>query len=110
MPTDFFAGIDNCLSSSTNRKQRVVWGGAAKGVMFSTHVMARGLSLDFAIDINPAKQGKFLAASGLKVLSPEEGLAQLLTGADIFVMNSNYLTEIQAFAGQNYHYISADRA
>ena len=109
VPQDFFASIDNCLASSTGEKQRVVWGGAAKGVMFSTHAMAKGPSLDFVIDINPAKQGKFLAASGLKVLSPEEGLAQLHPGADIFVMNSNYLPEIQAMAGLGYNYISADR-
>ena len=109
VPTDFFAGIDNCLISDRNEKQHVVWGGAAKGVMFATHIMAKGLALDFVIDINPAKQGKFLAASGLKVLSPEEGLARLLPGADIFVMNSNYLPEIRAMAGLDYHYISADR-
>jgi SAM-dependent methyltransferase len=109
VPEDFFGSIERCLSESTAAPQRVVWGGAAKGVMFSHHMLARGLALDFAIDINPAKQGKFLAASGLPVVSPQSGLARLARGADIFVMNSNYLGEIQAAAGPDFNYIPVDR-
>ena len=110
MPPNLFAGIEQSLARGAAAPQRVVWGAAAKGVMFSHHVLARGLRLDFAIDINPAKQGKFLAGSGLPVLSPEVGLLQLDLGADIFVMNSNYLDEIQTLAGQNFNYIALDRA
>lgn len=33
------------------------------------------------IDINPAKQGKYLLASGLLVQSPEEALAKLPRGS-----------------------------
>lgn len=109
MPGDFFASIDACLGESEAAPQRVVWGGAAKGVMFSHHTLARGLPLDFAIDINPAKQGKFLAGTGLAVLSPQEGLARMRPGADIFVMNSNYLDEIRTQAGPQFRYIPVDR-
>jgi hypothetical protein len=109
MPEDFFASLERCAIRSATAPQRVVWGGAAKGVMFSHHMLARGLSLDFVIDINPAKQGKFLAASGLPVLSPQAGLAQLGRDADIFVMNSNYLDEIQAMAGPDFNYIPVDK-
>jgi SAM-dependent methyltransferase len=109
VPEDFFRSIDRCLTDSATSSQRVVWGGAAKGVMFSHHMLARGLVLDFVIDINPAKQGKFLAATGLPVLSPKVGLSRLDRGADIFIMNSNYLCEIQAMAGPGFNYISMDR-
>jgi len=109
-PSDFFASIDRCLAVRDVAAKRVVWGGAAKGVMFSHHLLARGLPLDFVIDVNPAKQGKFIASSGLQVYSPRAGLAELDRGADIFVMNSNYLAEIQAVAGPDFNYIPVDRA
>jgi SAM-dependent methyltransferase len=110
MPEGFFADIERCLVESAGSPQRVVWGGGAKGVMFSHHAVARGLALDFAIDINPAKQGKFLAGTGLPVLAPRDGLARLGRGADIFVMNSNYLDEIRTTAGAEFNYIPVDKA
>ena len=109
IPDDFFASIERCMDKSEGSSQRVVWGGAAKGVMFSHHMLERGLALDFVIDINPAKQGKFLASSGLPVLSPALGLARLNRGADIFVMNSNYLDEIRSMAGTGFNYIPLER-
>jgi len=109
MPDEFFASIERCADQSA-ATQRVVWGAAAKGVMFSHHMIARGVGLDFAIDINPAKQGKFLAASGLPVVAPEQGMARLRPDADIFVMNSNYLDEIRELAGPERNYIAVDRA
>ena len=108
MPEDFFVSIERCIGKSTAASHQVVWGGAAKGVMFSHHLLARGHILDFAIDINPAKQGKFLAGSGLPVFSPQAGLKRLDRGADIFVMNSNYLNEIRAMAGPDFNYIPVD--
>ena len=110
VPEDFFASLERCQTARALAPQRVVWGGAAKGVMFSHHMFARGLALDFVIDINPAKQGKFIASSGLPVLSPQGGLARLDSGADIFVMNSNYLDEIQGLAGPDFNYIPVDRS
>ena len=110
MPEDFFTSIERCLVEGAGSPQRIVWGGGAKGVMFSHHAVERGLALDFAIDINPAKQGKFLAGSGLPVLAPHEGLARLVRGADIYVMNSNYLDEIRTMAGPDFTYIPVDIA
>jgi hypothetical protein len=77
--------------------------------MFSHHAFARGLRIDFAVDLNPAKQGRFLAGSGLLVASPEGAIGRLDREADIFVMNSNYLDEIQSAAGLKYKYIPLDR-
>jgi hypothetical protein len=109
LPPDFFGGVERCLRGADAGAQRVVWGAAAKGVMFSHHLLARGGKLDFAIDINPAKQGKFLAGSGLPVLPPDEGIARLRPGAQLLVMNSNYLEEIRSSAGPQFSYIAVDR-
>ena len=61
------------------------------------------------IDINPAKQGKYLAATGLQVQSPEQALAGLPEGVDIYVMNPNYLSEIRELSGNKYNYIEVDK-
>ena len=60
------------------------------------------------IDINPAKQGKFIAGTGLEIKSPEQGLSELEEGDTIFVMNSNYLEEIKVMTNNDYHYVSID--
>lgn len=80
----------------------IVWGGASKGVIFSLLRERAGYPVDRVIDINPAKQGKYLAATGLRVMGPVEGLAGLPKGSVIHVMNPNYLTEIQAMAGPDF--------
>jgi SAM-dependent methyltransferase len=108
VPGDFFDNIEDCVDQGAEASQRIIWGAAAKGVMFSHHALNRGLSLDFAIDINPAKQGKFLAASGLPVFSPAAAAPKLAQGAAIFVMNSNYLDEIRAMVGPGFNYIPVD--
>jgi hypothetical protein len=73
----------------------VVWGAASKGVIYSLHMIRAGITIDFVVDIDPAKQGKYLPVTGLPVLSPsrltrEEGPAAL-----VLIMNENYLEEIR---------------
>ncbi len=67
-----------------------------------------GAKIDIVIDINPAKQGKYLAATGIKVQSPAEAMQRLAFGADLFVMNSNYLSEIQDITKQSFNYLLVD--
>ncbi len=86
----------------------VVWGGAFKGVIFSLFMQRAGASIDCVVDINPAKQGRYLPATGLRVFSPKEMLAQMPRGADIYVMNSNYLDEIRQMTGNQFNYIKVD--
>ena len=64
-----------------------------------------GAKIDRVIDINPAKQGKYLAATGIKVQSPAEAMRWLAPGADVFVMNSNYLHEIQEATKHQFNYL-----
>lgn len=68
--------------------------------MYDSH--AAGHPVDRVIDINPAKQGRYLAATGLRVMSPAEGLADLPEGSEIHVMNPNYLEEVRAMAGPRF--------
>ncbi|HET7162891.1 MAG TPA: class I SAM-dependent methyltransferase [Rhodanobacteraceae bacterium] len=110
-PADFTRALDalaaNALAAPTRR--RAIWGAAAKGVMFSHHLGLRGVEFDNAIDINPGKQGRFLASTGLAVVAPEAALAMLPTGSEIYVMNSNYLCEIASVGGDQFRYIPVDR-
>jgi len=68
-----------------------------------------GLTVDAVIDVNPAKQGKFLPATGLKVLSPERALVDLPGNAAIYIMNSNYLQEIKEMSHNKFNYIGIDQ-
>jgi len=108
-PSNFMNAVESSLNLTYKSKRKIVWGAAAKGVMFSHHLMSHGFSLDFAIDINPSKQGKFMGGSALPVLSPASGLARLSAGDDVFVMNSNYIDEISALGGDHLTYILVDR-
>jgi len=116
-PFDFVQGITrsaarvkaaNAAQDARNRAPVAIWGGASKGVIFALFMEREGAPVNFVIDINPAKQGRFLAATGLCVLTPESALARLPDGADLFVMNRNYLNEIQAQTHHRLNYISPD--
>lgn len=100
-PSDFLAGMPA-------RRPAAIWGGASKGVIFALLRARQGHQIDIVIDINPAKQGSYLAGTGLQVLSPEEAMAALPPGSPIYVMNSNYLEEIKAMSNNAYQYIEVD--
>jgi len=83
----------------------VVWGGASKGVIFSLLKSRMGHEIDMVVDINPAKQGKYLPATGLIVHSPEDAMKRLPDGSTVFVMNPNYIEEIREMTMNKYNYI-----
>lgn len=83
----------------------IVWGGASKGVIFSLLRERAGHPVGRVIDINPAKQGRYLPATGLRVMSPEEGLRDAKPGARILVMNPNYLDEIRQMTDNAFTYV-----
>jgi SAM-dependent methyltransferase len=107
LPSDFLAGIDR-VSINNGKARKAVWGGASKGVIFTLMMQRKGLEVDYLIDINPAKQGKFVGVSGLKVTSPEEAMRGLGDADEIYVMNSNYREEIIAMSGNRFNYITVD--
>ena len=89
-------------------RDAAIWGGALKGVIFALLGRRAGFDINIVIDINPAKQGMYLAATGLQVRSPTSGLSQLAQNSTIFVMNSNYLEEIRRQSNGNYEYVCVD--
>jgi SAM-dependent methyltransferase len=107
-PDDFLGGIHRLASIARSNDRNAVWGAASKGVVFAVYMRRAGAKLGFVIDINPAKHGKYLAVSGLQVLPPNQAMGLLQPGDNVFVMNSNYLDEIVAQSGNQYHYCEAD--
>lgn len=110
LPTDFLAAVDcgaDVLKARQGRRA-AVWGGSSKGVLFTLFMQRRGASLDFVIDINPAKQGQHLAVTGHRVSAPQEALSRMHPDDMVFVMNSNYFDEIKTAAGNNFKYLRVD--
>ena len=112
-PQDFIAGVGRHICSrearsTESRSQQAIWGGASKGVIFALYMKRAGVVIDCVIDINPAKQGKYLAASGVRVSSPQEALALLQPETDVFVMNSNYLNEIVVQSNNRFRYLTVE--
>jgi len=103
-PEDFTRGLDGPQPAGKS----AIWGGASKGVIFGLLKSRRGHVVDAVIDINPAKQGKYLPATGFLVQSPAKAMQSLPSGSNIYVMNSNYLQEIKAMSQGAYNYIAVD--
>jgi hypothetical protein len=75
-----------------------LWGAGAKGVTFALMTDPERRFIDHVVDINPSKQNRYVAGSGLKVLAPKDAAER---GArTIFVMNPNYLDEIATMAAE----------
>lgn len=111
LPAYFLDGIDRAIATMKNQRGRkhIIWGGGSKGVIFALQLLRRGgATPDFVIDINPFKQGKYLPVTGLPVRSPENGVSGMAYNDAIFVMNSNYLDEIIATAGDKFTYYKVD--
>jgi hypothetical protein len=106
-PEDFLAMAT--VAPSDQGELSAVWGAASKGVIYSLLRERCGNPVNVLIDINPAKCGKFVPATGLRVMSPEEGMAALVPGSDIYVMNSNYLEEIRNMTSGRFNLIGVER-
>ncbi len=105
---DFPADFTRNLTALQRDRKRpfVVWGGASKGAIFSLLCERAGCPVDRVIDINPAKQGWYLPATGLEVMPAEAGLAGLAPGATIYVINPNYLEEIKEMSNNSFTYVA----
>lgn len=106
-PADFLSGITR-MAAIAKGKRNAIWGGASKGVIFALYMQRAGVDIDLVIDINPAKQGRFMVGSGLEILSPDAGMNMLQAGDNVFIMNSNYLQEIVALSNNQFNYIPVD--
>lgn len=76
---------------SDEGKRGVIWGAGSKGVTF-LNAMNVGDEIVAVVDINPRKQGKFVAGTGQRIVSPAELAA--LQPDFVIIMNTNYRDEI----------------
>lgn len=86
----------------------VVWGAASKGVVYAIHSLRAGNPISAAVDINPAKQGKFLPVSGIPVISPEMFSNTFPSTTQVVIANSNYEREIKEMSNNRYCYLTIE--
>lgn len=72
-------------------KRGVVWGAGSKGVTFLNAMQAGG-EVEAIVDINPRKQGKYVAGTGQRIIAPAE--LRDLRPDFVIIMNANYEAEI----------------
>ena len=76
-------------------KRTVVWGAGSKGITF-LNTLGINDQIEYIIDINPRKQGKYTAGTGQKVVAPE--ILREYKPDVVIVMNPIYKDEIRQFA------------
>lgn len=97
---------ERCLAFSTSRRELIsrwrrqlegapskpaVWGAGAKGVTFVNLVDPEQALIDCVVDVNPRKQGRFLAGTGHRIVAPATLRERRVTQA--ILLNPNYAGE-----------------
>ena len=90
------AALRRAATSAPNGRARVgVWGAGAKGVTFANLVDPTAASVHCFIEVNPAKQRKFIPGTGHRVIGPPDIEAEGL--GSILVLNPNYFEEMRDY-------------
>lgn len=79
--------------AKTAGKKVVIWGASSKGVAFLTS-LRNGEVVEYAVDINPHKQGQFMPGAGQQIVGPE--FLNNYRPDLVIPMNPIYLDEIGA--------------
>ena len=74
-------------------KRVVIWGAGSKGVAFLT-TLGGAVGIEVAVDINPHKQGMYLAGTGQQIVAPE--YLRTYQPDLILLMNPIYAAEVRA--------------
>lgn len=85
--------LGRLAESSREGRRTVVWGAGSKGVTF-LNVAAGRSGVEFVVDVNPHKQGRFVAGTGQQVLAPAS--LRSIGATDVIVMNPMYLDEVSS--------------
>jgi FlaA1/EpsC-like NDP-sugar epimerase len=83
---------DFMKKAKQERKRTVLWGSGSKGVAFLNAVPNSNF-VEYVVDINPYRQGTFMAGTGQAIVAPEY-LKQYRPDV-VIIMNSVYRKEIQ---------------
>lgn len=70
----------------------VLWCGGAKGVSF-LNMLGVGPAIEYVVDINPGKQGKYIAGTGQRIVSP--AFLREYRPETVIILNPAYRAEIQ---------------
>lgn len=70
-----------------------MWGAGAKGATFTSLFDADASLISCVVDLNPAKQGKFISGSGHAVVAPSE--LERRGVKHVVLLNPNYRDEVQ---------------
>lgn len=90
-----FSSLYQMVEMLTRTKKPIyIWGAASKGVIMAMHLNNAGIEIRNLIDINPNKQGKFTALTGIQIISPEEFCRNRI-GCILIIVNPNYEKEIR---------------
>ena len=82
------------IGALCGRSRTAIWGAEAKGVTLANLLDPEARLFDCIIDINPGKQGCFIAGTGHEIVAPEDAASRGVEAA--LLMNPNYRTEIEA--------------
>lgn len=108
-PKDFLDTVEYYASKLKIQKTNItIWGGATKGVIFAMLLERAGTKVDTIVDINPAKQGKYIAGTGIQINSLSQVINTLPISSDVFVMNGSYLSEINDMTHNRLNLIAID--
>lgn len=107
-PDDFLERVPKTSNKNNEAAKSIIWGAATKGVIFSILSQRSGFNIDGAVDINPAKQNRYLPVSGIKTMPPEDFIKTHDDNTKIYVMNSNYTPEIKDLTNNRFKYIEVD--
>jgi SAM-dependent methyltransferase len=77
---------------SAQQRRTVIWGGGSKGVAFLTTLGLQS-EVDYVVDINPYKHGKFMPGTGHRVVGPDHLRSH--RPDVVIVMNPIYTSEIR---------------
>ncbi len=85
----------NTLSELESKKRRVViWGAGSKGVTFVNTLNISYKRIEYIVDINPRKHGKFIPGTAQCIVGPD--FLKEYSPQIVIIMNPIYCNEIQA--------------
>lgn len=88
--------MEYCKSFVSENSNLALWGAGAKGANFARMVDPNCQYIKCIVDINPKKQGKYIAGSAHRIVSPDELKMRYEYDIEgIIIMNENYLEEIK---------------
>jgi SAM-dependent methyltransferase len=85
----------NTLSDLQKQKSPVViWGAGSKGITFANTLDISHKQIEYIVDLNPRKHGKFTPGTGQRIIAPD--FLKEYRPRTIIIMNPIYTSEIKA--------------